>query len=130
MTTTERLKALLDARHEMGLAKYGTTVDRDDLTPSQWCQHAIEELLDGAAYLMRERDRTQEIERELVEAKARIARLDECIEVAWTLIANVSEGNWDKQRADWKDATVRWRDECLHPVLSDVYTRRAKETKP
>ena len=67
---------------------------------------------------------------ELAEANARIARLDECIEVAWTLIANVSEGNWDKQRADWKDATVRWRDECLHPVLSDVYTRRAKEAKP
>jgi hypothetical protein len=35
------------------LAKYGTTVDRDDLTPEQWCQHAIEEMLDGAAYLMR-----------------------------------------------------------------------------
>ena len=77
MTTTERLKALLDARHEMGLAKYGTTVDRNDLMPSQWCQHTIEELLDGAAYLMRERDRTQEIERELAAAKERIARLEE-----------------------------------------------------
>jgi hypothetical protein len=76
MTTTERLKALIDARHEMGLAKYGTTVDRNDLTPSQWCQHAIEELLDGAAYLMRERDRTQELERELAAAKERIARLE------------------------------------------------------
>ena len=55
-TTTERIKALLDERHAAGLAKYGVTVDREDLTPEQWCQHAIEEALDGVAYLMRLKD--------------------------------------------------------------------------
>lgn len=53
MTTTEQLAAMLRERHDRGLAKYGTTVDRTDLTTEEWAQHAIEEMLDGAAYLMR-----------------------------------------------------------------------------
>ena len=55
-STTERLVAMLRERHARGLDKYGVTVDRDDLTPDQWAQHAIEEMLDGAKYLMRLRD--------------------------------------------------------------------------
>lgn len=54
--TTDRLIDLIRQRHDAGLAKYGTTVDRKDLTPEQWAQHAIEEMLDGAAYLMRLKD--------------------------------------------------------------------------
>lgn len=61
MTTTDRLKAMLDERHAAGLAKYRTTVDRDDLTPTQWAQHAIEEMLDGANYLMRLKDTIEEM---------------------------------------------------------------------
>jgi len=56
MTTTDRLIALLRERHDAGLKNYGVTVDRKDLTPEQWAQHAIEEMLDGAAYLMRLKD--------------------------------------------------------------------------
>lgn len=55
-STTERLVAMLRQRHDAGLKKYGVTVDRTDLKPDEWIQHAIEELLDGAAYLMRLRD--------------------------------------------------------------------------
>jgi hypothetical protein len=61
MTTTDRLKAMLDERHEAGLAKYKVTVDRDDLTPTQWAQHAIEEMLDGANYLVRLKDTVNEM---------------------------------------------------------------------
>lgn len=56
MTTTERLCALLHERHEAGLKKYGVTVDRDDLTPEQWIQHALEESLDHCQYLIRAKD--------------------------------------------------------------------------
>ena len=56
MTTTERLCSLLHERHEVGLKKYGVTLDRDDITREQWIQHAIEEMLDGAGYLMRLKD--------------------------------------------------------------------------
>lgn len=55
-STTETLVAMLRERHERGLQKYGVTVDRTDLTPEQWAQHAIEELLDCAAYLIRLKD--------------------------------------------------------------------------
>ena len=56
MSTTERLCALLRERHEIGLKKYGVTLDRDDYTPEQWIQHAVEEQLDAAGYLMRLKD--------------------------------------------------------------------------
>jgi len=56
MTTTEILCALLHERHAKGLEKYKKTLDRDDYTPEQWLQHVIEELLDGAGYLIRLKD--------------------------------------------------------------------------
>ena len=43
--------AELKVREERGLMKYGTTVDRTDLTQAQWLQHAYEEALDLAIYL-------------------------------------------------------------------------------
>ena len=50
---TNRLIAEMKARDEKGLIKYGTTLDREDLTLAQWLQHAKEESLDHAAYLER-----------------------------------------------------------------------------
>ena len=38
-------------RAKLGLNKYGTTLDRDDLTTEQWLEHAIEEALDMSLYL-------------------------------------------------------------------------------
>lgn len=50
--TTQALIDLLVARDVAGLAKYGTTLDRTDLTRDQWLQHMAEELLDGAGYAL------------------------------------------------------------------------------
>ncbi len=41
----------LEARAARGLAKYGTNMDRTDLTRRDWLQHAYEECLDQALYL-------------------------------------------------------------------------------
>jgi len=41
----------LEARELKGLDTYGTTLDRTDLTRSEWLQHAYEEALDLALYL-------------------------------------------------------------------------------
>ena len=41
----------LVSREQRGLEKYGTTVDRKDLTDQQWLQHAYEEALDFALYI-------------------------------------------------------------------------------
>ena len=43
--------AELKVREECGLNKYGTTMDRKDLTTKQWLQHAYEEALDLSLYL-------------------------------------------------------------------------------
>ena len=47
----ERNRELLLQRSIAGLAKYGVTTERNDLTLSQWLQHALEEVLDLANYL-------------------------------------------------------------------------------
>jgi succinate dehydrogenase flavin-adding protein (antitoxin of CptAB toxin-antitoxin module) len=39
------------SRSDFGLQKYGTTLDRDDLSILQWITHAQEELMDGILYL-------------------------------------------------------------------------------
>lgn len=37
--------------------------------------------------------------------------------LAWAVIANVSEGHWDEQTADWQHAATTWRDEQFHRLL-------------
>ena len=38
-------------RSALGKQKYGVTLDRTDLEPLDWIQHAQEELMDGILYL-------------------------------------------------------------------------------
>ena len=38
-------------RAEKGKRKYGTTMERDDLTFAQWIQHLQEELMDAVVYI-------------------------------------------------------------------------------
>lgn len=42
------------------------------------------------------------------------------LEIAWTIIANVSEGDWDRQTDEWKKAAENWRDNHYHKHLSDI----------
>lgn len=55
----------LSQRAEVGLKKYNTTMDREDLTASDWVQHAYEECLDMALYLKRLRKDMLAMEEEL-----------------------------------------------------------------
>ena len=50
--TTQALIDLLRERDAAGRAKYGTTLDRTDLSRADWLQHLSEELLDGAGYAL------------------------------------------------------------------------------
>ena len=73
---TEALVDLLRQRARHGLEKYGATLDRQDLTDGDWCQHALEEFLDGAGYLLAlkrkvERPHYGEIRRVIDEMKER-----------------------------------------------------------
>jgi hypothetical protein len=40
-------------RSATGIRKYGTTLDREDLTLDQWLNHLQEELMDATLYLSR-----------------------------------------------------------------------------
>jgi hypothetical protein len=55
-TVVYRIASLLRSRSETGIRKYGTTLDRTDLSVKQWIDHAIEECLDQALYLQRIKD--------------------------------------------------------------------------
>ncbi|KAF1006742.1 MAG: hypothetical protein GAK28_02418 [Luteibacter sp.] len=50
------LASLIEAfrhREQIGIAKYGVTVDRTDLTHVKWLQHALEEDMDRCLYMQR-----------------------------------------------------------------------------
>jgi hypothetical protein len=55
-TIVFKIAQLLRSRSETGIRKYGTTLDRTDLEVKQWIDHAIEESLDYALYLMKLKD--------------------------------------------------------------------------
>lgn len=50
---TTKIINLIETRSDEGFQTYGVTMDRDDLSPEQWIDHAIEEALDLAIYLMK-----------------------------------------------------------------------------
>ena len=50
-TIVEEVIDLFRKRSEQGRKKYGVTLDRDDLSESEWIQHLQEELMDAILYL-------------------------------------------------------------------------------
>lgn len=40
-------------RSEVGIAKYGVTLNREDLSTLEWVQHLQEELMDAVCYIER-----------------------------------------------------------------------------
>ena len=57
------IRELLLQRSQTGISKYGTTLDRKDLKPSEWCQHLLEELLDASGYVLRLKKDLESIEK-------------------------------------------------------------------
>ena len=54
-------------RSEVGIEKYGTTLDRDDLDMVQWLTHLQEELMDAVLYS--EKLLRMEIDRKIMEKR-------------------------------------------------------------
>jgi len=59
-------------REQRGFLKYGTTMDRTDLSFSEWLQHFKEELMDGLLYLQKIQNDTQRLP-DYQEADSRIS---------------------------------------------------------
>lgn len=54
--TEGRICADIEKRQQLGIKKYGVTVERSNLSLRQWLQHSYEETLDNAVYLKRAMD--------------------------------------------------------------------------
>ena len=65
----------IQARAEVGLKKYGTTMEREDFSDLDWMTYLQEELMDSVVYLQRMMDNHKETEY----LKARVIALDECV---------------------------------------------------
>lgn len=62
-------------REEKGFLKYGTTMDRTDLSLSEWVQHALEEAMDLSLYLIKIKQQLNDTQRfpDYQEADSRIS---------------------------------------------------------
>ena len=67
------------------------------------------------------------LEKELKQEQNRIERLEDTLETAWYLIANVQ---WDKLDPDLRETCYNWRDNDLRPVLKEMVQRKNKEANP
>jgi len=54
-------------RSEIGQKKYGTTLDRTDLAPLDWINHAQEEFMDGILYLEKLKRTFQAVPTEIID---------------------------------------------------------------
>ena len=77
----------IQQRAEVGLNKYGTTMERDDLSDLEWMIHLQEELMDGAVYLLRMINNYQDMEARLVILDRRITAVETAKEAAINLLA-------------------------------------------
>jgi hypothetical protein len=77
--------AKIQERGDVGLRKYGLTMDRRDLSLSKWAKHAQDEMLDGAQYL----ERVIQAGTLLEQAAALLAKFPETAETkAWLAAYN------------------------------------------
>lgn len=51
--TEGRLCELIAKRQQLGIVKYGTTIEANPLPLREWLNHALEESLDHCVYLIR-----------------------------------------------------------------------------
>lgn len=71
----DQLITEFQSREERGLRKYGTSMDRTDLSLSEWVQHALEEAMDLSLYLTKIKQQLNDTQRlsDYQEANSRIS---------------------------------------------------------
>lgn len=64
----------IEFRQEVGLRKYGHSIDRDDLSKTEWLQHLQEELLDAIQYALKagEKDMAANLAQDAIDVQRRI----------------------------------------------------------
>lgn len=81
MSINDDIMKFIRSRQEAGERKYGKTIERDDLRPAEWANHALEEMADGIQYALRCVKTVERLEfaanLALAELTAQIAKLPE-----------------------------------------------------
>lgn len=49
----QEIKDKFEQRSQLGIKKYGITLERDDLSAEEWVNHLQDELMDAILYLQR-----------------------------------------------------------------------------
>lgn len=70
----------IQQRAEVGLKKYGTTMEREDFSDLDWMIYLQEELMDGAVYLQRMINNYQDALSKLEKLTKRVEYLEERLE--------------------------------------------------
>lgn len=101
-------------RQAVGEQKYGKTIERDDLKPSAWAQHALEEMADGIQYAARCVETITRLEyaagMALSEFTAQIAKLpdgqekDRIVGIARKLVVAMEGGEKKESGPPWNEA--------------------------
>lgn len=76
------------------------------------------------------RDRLPDFSRVQQQEFARAEAAMDCMNYAWTIICNVSEGDWSKQRQEWQDAASKCRDQYHALLDSNPASVQNTGTKP
>jgi len=70
----------IQQRAEVGLKKYGTTMEREDFSDLDWMNYLQEELMDGAVYLQRMINNYQDALAKLDDLTKRVEYLEGLLE--------------------------------------------------
>ena len=55
-----------------------------------------------------------------------VSMMQDAAEMLWVVLANVSEGDWTKQAAEWQQAAARWRDNYFATVTALGFRRTSR----
>jgi hypothetical protein len=69
-TIVESVIEQFKQRSEVGINKYGVTLDRTDLSTLQWIQHAQEELMDATLYIEKLKKKLKQYEKQTISTTA------------------------------------------------------------
>lgn len=72
----EQVIAKIRSRAEVGLNKYGVTLERDDLSIEEWLTHAQEEAMDLSGYLEKTVEEVKTLREYISSLENRVERLE------------------------------------------------------
>jgi hypothetical protein len=117
MSINEDIMKFMRSRQEEGERKYGKTIERDDLKPSAWARHALEEMADGVQYAVRCVETVERLEYAatlaLAEFTAQIAKMpdgpqkDRIVGIARKLVVALDGGEKNAVGLPWHEAPHR-----------------------